>query len=229
MTFLELCQAVRAEAGIQGSGPSTVVGQTGMYGRIVDWVGEAYAEILKMHPWSFLWTRVTPELTSAQAAYTGADFDPAITDLGRIYSGSMKDLTTTNTPKIYFRDWSILDAQAAASGPPRYFTRRPDDAIIFYPTPDAVYEVQFDYLKDGHTLVDNTDTPLIPDATLHKIIVYKALDYYGMYDENQTASLHGGRQFNMMLGQMHAKYGRQLQTAAIALDQETNPNAVELV
>ena len=229
-TYLELCKDLRAEAGVQGTGPATVVSQTGMYGRLVAWIQEAYAEVLEMHPWSFLWARVTPVLTIGQAAYTGADFDPVITDLGRIYARKMLDLTSTGTPRIYYRDWDTIDAMdATAVGPPRYFTRRPDDAIVFYPTPDFAYEVQIDYIKDGHTLAANADEPLIPDAGLHKIITFKALELYAMHNEDPTAGSHGNRQFAVFLSRLHSKYGRPLMTAPLPLDTEVNPDALELV
>ena len=49
-TFLELCKRLRAEAGLSGSGPSTVINQTGHYGNVVRWVQQAYSLILKLYP-----------------------------------------------------------------------------------------------------------------------------------------------------------------------------------
>lgn len=40
-TYLELCQAFREDIGIAGTGPATVVGQTGILGRIVRWIADA--------------------------------------------------------------------------------------------------------------------------------------------------------------------------------------------
>jgi len=232
-TYLELCQDVRAEAGLSGTGPSSVLNQSGMYQRIVRWTQQAYAEILRMHTWSFLWARVSPTLTIGQTAYIGTDFTPDITDLGRIYAGKMLDLTSTGTPRIYYRPWDVVDrmltANPTTTGRPQYFTRRPDDKIVFYPEPDFAYEVQIDYLREKHTLAANADVPLVPGNDLQQIIVYKALEYYAMHDENPAAGSHGLRQFNMLLSELHERYGPPLMTAPISLDQEANPDAMELV
>lgn len=200
-----------------------------MYARIVEWVQEAYSEILKMHPWSFLWARATPSLTIGLTDYAGSDFSPVISNLGEIFARSMFDTTSTGTPRVHYRDWTILDQQATAVGPPRYFCRRPDGKISFYPTPDDTYALKFDYQRDGHTFASGSDTPLIPDASLHKIIVYKALQFYGMHDENSSAVQHGMVQFNILLARMMDKYGKPLMTAPAPLGFETNPSAMELV
>ena len=41
MTFLELCQTVRSEVGISGTGPTTVIGQEGQLLSIVNFTAEA--------------------------------------------------------------------------------------------------------------------------------------------------------------------------------------------
>jgi hypothetical protein len=230
-TFLELCQDVRAAAGLSGTGPATVVGQSGMYGNIVRWTQQAYAEILRMHPWAFLWARVSPVLTIGQADYIGTDFTPDVTDLGLVYREKMYDLTSTNRPRLYFRDWDSMDqAQAtAATGAPRYFSRRPDKKLTFYPTPDAAYEIQFDYLREGHVLAADADEPLIPDDDLQQIIVYKALQYYALFDENSAALTDGQRGFAMLLSQMHERYGAPMDTSAGPLDSAPLSGLPELV
>lgn len=231
MTYLELCQALRTEAGLSGTGPATVVGQTGMYGKLVDWIQEAYAEILDMYPWSFLWTRVTPTLTSGQTVYDGTDFTPAITDLGKVYAQNMLEITTASRPRIYYRDWPSIDRASTdgAVGPPRYFSRRPDDSLHFYPVPDDDYEIQMDYQRIAPVLAANTDEPLIPDATLHKIIVWKALEYYGQHNEDMTSAQYAARQFNNLLSRMVDRYAPAIQTDAVPVDQPPTAAAVGLV
>lgn len=231
MTYLELCQSLRTEAGLSGTGPATVVGQTGMYGKLVEWIQEAYAEILDMYPWSFLWTRVTPTLTATQTVYAGADFTPAITDLGKVFAGRMFDITTTSRPAVLFRDWNLLDRASTdgAVGPPRYFTRRPDDSLQFYPEPDDTYEVQIDYQKIAPVLAANADEPLIPDATLHKIIVWKALEYYGQHNEDMTSAQFAARQFNNLLSRMVDRYAPVIQTSPVPVDQSPAASISELV
>lgn len=231
MNYLQLCQALRNEAGLSGTGPATVVGQTGMYGKLVDWIQEAYAEILDMYPWSFLWARVTPVLTVGQTVYTGADFTPAITDLGKVYARRMLEITSDSRPRIFYRDWVTIDhaSNDGSVGSPRYFARRPDDALVFYPEPDDAYEIQIDYQKVAPVLAANTDEPLIPDSTLHKIIVWKALEYYGQHNEDMTSAQFGARQFNNMLSRMVDRYAPSIQSAAVPVDQPDYASDAELV
>ncbi|RLC09555.1 MAG: hypothetical protein DRI24_21580, partial [Deltaproteobacteria bacterium] len=55
MNFLQLCKRLRQEAGLTGSGPSTVVDQTGISKQIVDWVNTAYVDVLSQHAnWHFM-------------------------------------------------------------------------------------------------------------------------------------------------------------------------------
>lgn len=56
MTFLELCQLVARTAGLSGTGPTAVTGQSGDLDRIVDWVQMADLDIQQEHPnWKFMW------------------------------------------------------------------------------------------------------------------------------------------------------------------------------
>jgi hypothetical protein len=229
MTYLELCQALRAEAGLSGTGPASVVGQTGMYGRLVGWVQDAYAEILSMLPWSFLWARATPTLTINQTVYTNAQL--GINDLGRIYAHSVRDTSTPDSPRLTFRSWLAIERmlEDGRAGPPRMFGFRPDRTLIVYPKPDAAYSLQLDYQRAGHVLVNGSDTPLIPDAGLHKIIVYKALEIYGLHNEDMTAAQQGARLFAVYLSRMEQAYGRPIDTAVSPLDTEHAQPAAELV
>jgi hypothetical protein len=71
-----------------------------------------------------------------------------ITDLGRVYASKVFD--TTSTPRrLYYQSWDRIDESPVVSGTPRYFTRRPDQALLFYPTPDDAYTLRLDYLREG--------------------------------------------------------------------------------
>jgi hypothetical protein len=225
MNFLQLCQALRREAGVQGTGPTAVTGQSGMYAKIVKWIGESYAYIQKLHPWTFLWARGTATLVNGTAVYATL---PGITDLGRIWRSGVRDMTTAGNPWLQYVDWQWIDRQTAASGAPRYFARMPNGSLLFYPTPDAAISLRVDYQRDGHALVDAIDEPLIPDATLHEVIVYKALSLYGMHDENATAMATGDREMWVKVGEMADRYLPQLNTRAVPLDVEesTEPELV---
>ena len=70
MTFLELCQRMRQECGISGTGPSTVVSQTGNLKRIVDWVNTAWIDIQTTHQdWDWMRASASFPTVASQAMY----------------------------------------------------------------------------------------------------------------------------------------------------------------
>jgi len=95
-TFLSIVQLLRQEAGIAGTGPSTVVGQTGEMKRLVDWTAAAWFEIQATHPdWrykrysvSFATVAAQATYTPAQAGITAATFSRWVRDSFRVYNTS---------------------------------------------------------------------------------------------------------------------------------------------
>ena len=71
LNFLQLCQKLRQEAGISGSGPLTTVNQTGELYRVVDWVQQSYNDIQEKHDdWNFLRFTFNLPLTIGQSVYS---------------------------------------------------------------------------------------------------------------------------------------------------------------
>ena len=79
MTFLELCQTVRQEVGVSGTGPTTVLNQEGQLKVIIDFVADSDFQIqILWEDWEFLWAQYSSTLSTGVAA-------PAVakpTDLG---------------------------------------------------------------------------------------------------------------------------------------------------
>ena len=98
-----------------------------------------------------------------------------------------------------------------------------------HPTPDQAYSIRLEYQKDGHRLLVDSDSPLIPDTSLHDAIVYRALMLYGLYDANPDAYAHGERQFNQLLSLMVERYTKPVVFAPLSLDQELVPEVPHLV
>jgi len=76
MTFLELCQMTAQQSGtIQGTLPTTVVGQTNRLKQIVDFVREAYIDIQNAHRgWRWLNSEFYGFLGSGVLGYDGSTF-----------------------------------------------------------------------------------------------------------------------------------------------------------
>ena len=67
VTFLDLCQRLAAECGVSGSGPSSVLTQTGESARLVNWIASRWVTIQRKHPdWHFL--LVSPGVSFATVA-----------------------------------------------------------------------------------------------------------------------------------------------------------------
>lgn len=82
MNYLELCQKTRKKCRISGSGPTTVIDQTGMYEKVVEWVQEAWEEIQRDRPdWDWMRKVVKFDTVAAQPEYT--ETDTGLTDLDR--------------------------------------------------------------------------------------------------------------------------------------------------
>lgn len=226
--FVTLCQRLRAEAGLSGTGPTAVTGQTGHYANVVRWIQQAYSLVLKAYPWTFLWARGTFDLVDGS---TACDLS-ALPNIGRIWADSWVDRTSTGGRRPSFISWGSLDTlslDSTVEGAPIHWTRFPDASVVVYPIPDQAYTIRLDYQKDGHTLAANADEPLIPDAELHDVIVFRGLMLYGLHDANPDAYAHGERMYNQLLGLMAERYTPPVVFAPLSLDQELVSSVPHLV
>ena len=70
-TYLEICKRVRQEAGIAGTGPASVLNQTGEYKRVVDWVASAWEDLQnKRSDWLWMQGDFTFVTIASQDSYT---------------------------------------------------------------------------------------------------------------------------------------------------------------
>ena len=91
-TRLSLCQDLRLLAGIPGNGPLTTLNQTGEYGLIVKWIGDAWREIQARHLWDWMWEEATVTILSGTSRTAGTI--PAYSP----YSGGMPATVARATP-----------------------------------------------------------------------------------------------------------------------------------
>jgi len=210
MTFLQLCQAVRREAGISGSGPTTVVSQVGEMGKIVEWVLMAYRDIQIINPtWNFLRNDFSFSTIAATSNYL-----PTAVSLDELsqwdIDGVRSYLTSTGVagerrldPVSWERLREVRLFGTITSGPPVEFAIRPNKAIVLWPTPDAVYTITGEYWRRPQTMTSNTDEPLIKDA-YQMGIVWLAVKFYaadqGAAELYSTASINFAKILNRLEG-----------------------------
>jgi len=186
MTFLQLSQRLRQEAGISGTGPTTVISQTGEAKKVIDWVLTAYEDIQNLHPtWDFLRTDLTFPTIAGNNTYVKTAI--SADEYGKWINNSFRSyLTSTGVSSeqymrwmdwVDFRDTYEFGSSRTIQGFPRYISQKPDTSLIVYPTPDASYTINGEYFKRAQTMAANTDVPIIPDK-YHMIIVWRALMFY---------------------------------------------------
>ena len=185
MTFLELAQRLRQEIGYAGSGPDSVVDQTGEAKVVVDWVNSAYKDVQnKWTDWRFLWAEETVELIAGQRDYDWPEDCSMLHETSFYLNGELLEYV----PWDEYR--SSRDSFDDQTGTPTQFTYTPSEKIRVFPTPtaaDAGDEINFEYQIGNQELVEDEDEPLVPPR-YHDTILWRARWYWAIFDE-ATASI----------------------------------------
>lgn len=183
MNFLELCQRVRQESGISGTGPESVLNQKAILQKVVEWVRQADLDIQRLHgDWFFLWRMGTANLTAGVASYSGQS-------LG--LTGSLQDLLVLEINGYPLRRYSWKQYKAARyqitglPGTPSCYTVRPDNMILVSPAPRENMAATAEYSIEIQPMVDDGDFSLIPEK-FHDVILQKALMYYASNEEDNS-------------------------------------------
>ncbi len=186
-TFIQLCQRVRQEAGITGSGPVTVLSQSGEYRRVVDWVAAAWEDIQIAEPdWRWMSGEFSFLTTPGQGTYTATQAGIASRfDSWRLNSIRM-GLTPPNDQiklaQISFDEYrAVYQTGPQPLGRPVAVSETMDMKLALGNTPDAAYTVVGEYKKAPQTLALDADVPEMP-SQFHTAIVYRALMMYGRYE-----------------------------------------------
>ncbi len=187
-TFLELCQEARALSGVAGTGPASVLTATGIELRIVNYVKNAWIDI-QAHPKKWKWMLGDYLPVGGNPLQTiAATEEYVLTDVNTIRTNTFRSyLTATGTTDRQRMKWvpwnqfrnSFQMYTGGADSRPTVATRNPGSGnLILYPTPDAVYSIEFEYQKTPQILAANADVPELP-ARYHQLIVYEALKRFG--------------------------------------------------
>lgn len=213
-TYLELCQAVARRAGIGGTGPTSVVGQSGEYQRVVDWVRQAWEEIQMLHQeWYFRWGRFTVSTTGDGTDEYGicesgieAINDKTLT----IYKND--DGVSTKQPLQYlpYDEFVTLHGRRyAEDGTPWTCTMLPNFALKVYPPPDDVYVIQGDFVRDIQVLAADADEPYVNGS--HRLtILFRAMMLYAEHEEATGILATEAAEYNNRLNRMRRVFLPQI-------------------
>lgn len=181
-TYVQLCQRLRQEAGVAGTGPSTVASQTGMYQKLVNWVQRAWIDIQGSAPyWRFLRNQYTGTLTIGTRTYN------VVTDLllnyvdkwdpegAWIYRTSDADISQIEW--LTYPEFRRQFPGGWGTGRPQIVAEWQGDNLVFDKIPDYAYTIRFDYWMTPEKLTNDSDVPAAPEH-YHDIIVWRALMMY---------------------------------------------------
>lgn len=224
MTFLELCQRLRQEVGIPGTGPSTVLSQTGELALLVDWIASSYTEIQQRHGGRWRWLRreFTLSTTASDGSYAYGDATD-VTDAAAITRFRRWIFTDRdNPPKIYltasgvgterflvyadypaFRSVWKLGNNSTQTGYPTFVAQDPNNNVLLAPIPDDAYTVRGEYWMKPQTLAADADEPEMPDD-FHMLIVYRAMEKYAGFNAAQEVMIRAKNEGQPMMRNLEA-------------------------
>ena len=160
-TYLEICKDVRAQAGIAGTGPASVTGQTGIHADIVRWVAESYNDIQTAHEnWDFLFARKEFEL---QAGFDEYDLD-ALGLRVIAYDTFLIQFEADAKERLKFVPYSIFKIDTrfleTETGEPEFVTERPDNTLEFWKVADRDYTIYLEGFAVPDIMTESADTPV---------------------------------------------------------------------
>lgn len=207
MSYLQLVQRLRQEAGVSGSDPATTIGQTGEIKRLCNWISSAWMDIQTMRPdWFFMQQAVQFNTTPGKQVYTAADagilsFGNFKTDTFRQYRQSAG--VASEFPVAYlnwqkFRDVHLYSTMRQLSQMPYNFTVDPQKNFQLGPIPDDIYVINGEGYAMPTEFSQDSDRPTMP-SQFHMIIVWRALIHYAKFEAAQESLTHGKDEYDRML------------------------------
>ena len=211
MNYLELAQRLRQEAGASGNGPTSVLDPKGESRRFLDWINAAWLEIQGLHdswgfmrkPFQFSAVAGSGQTTPTEAGLS--DFRYWHRDTLRCWRTSLgisDEQWLVEWEYQVFRDTYRFNQNRELTGRPMVFAVEPNSKAIMYgPLMDADYTVVGEYQSVPTPMVAATDTPNIQPHQ-HMVIVYKALEYYGLYESAPEVIQRAQMQYSALISQL---------------------------
>jgi len=204
--FLQLTQTTMRESGVTKE-LTTVVAQTGLNNRFVQYVADAAWDIETLwEDWNFMWAEFSSDTTIGNLVPDTSK----PTDLGHYDTGSFViDRTTAAYAKLTFmkyreyRDGPGLGVQT--NNKPQQIIVKPDDTLIAWPPSDQIYTLTCEYWKKPTRLALDLDNPSVPDL-YERIIIARAKTKYAAYHEAPEILNEATAEYLELLDRLEAAY-----------------------
>jgi hypothetical protein len=201
LNYLALCDKLLKETGLSDQGVSSVIGQTGLNKKSVDWINRAWTEIQNLNDWNFLWKTSSFNTVNGQQNYDPVDNLALSPTLHKWVHSSVRISVTGGTGYLTYVPWTTWMRTTFSSGKPTSFTIRPDNQISFNTLPDAIYTIYFDYYRTPQQLSTNTDELLLAEQ-FHDAVLYKAILYVAAEQDAPELYQDAQAQLNIRLSAM---------------------------
>jgi hypothetical protein len=209
MTYLELCQAVRSRAGIQGSGPATVVATTDVEKDIVQAVRDAWLDIQNYRQeWDWMRASAFFNLVIGQKIYSKDDIGGVDNRIDKYVQGSLWLYDGSQYSRLNYRDEDIFEyfhKNDIGNFKPWDWTINRYDESVEIQSPDQAYAMTIDYWKTPQILSNDTDVPEI-DPHWHNLIIYLALEKLGASILSQAVQAEAAQSYAEGMGQLMRRY-----------------------
>lgn len=195
-----------------GTGPSSVLSQTGQLARIVEWVAAAYEDIQNMHTnWDFLHESFDFQTIANQAEYTPTG--AGVNDLQnwdktdfRIYLQVSDEYYLDFSPWSIFRPAYQFGTLRTQVDKPIAITYKPNKNLFLWPIPDVSgYTVDGQYFKQPDIMEEDADVPVFA-TNYHLAIVWRGLMFYGADLGAPDVYAHGQKEYKKVLRKMEQVY-----------------------
>ncbi len=209
-TFLQLVQALAVEVRAAGNGPTTVVGQTGEYARLVKWVADADMELQQEHDnWRFMANTFTLNTVVGDDSYAAADCIVPVTDLRMWRERTIKcyllSAGVTDEGELGYIDYEAWDwmynTGPQTNSRPIHYTVGDAMELLIGPLPMDVYRISGKYQRSVTKMALDADTPRYP-AEFHSLAVYLAMVKYGRFTGAVEVMQDGDRLYKKMMNRM---------------------------
>lgn len=174
-TFLQLCEQFREEIGVQGT-ISTVVNQTGMHARLINYIKKANRKIQRRKAnWKFLWNEWSTALSAGVDGELTAPDGLSMFDQTSFW---LDDNPLTYVDHKVWRD--LYRHNYTDADEPLFVTIKPNGKVLVIPEPSADFlasTLTADYWRKPVELVSDSQVSLIPEE-FHDVIVAQAKVYF---------------------------------------------------
>lgn len=181
MNFLQLCQDLVSELGLAGgTGPTTVVGQTGELRNVVRWIAQATLDIESQWlDWRWLHVEYLGVIPVSSRTPTPPNNPPGLQIRKWDRDSFVLNANSTAAKPLIYEEWATfrkvrrIGSAGLSVDEPVIITVKPDGTLECYPTANATYPISGEGWRRPVVMSTDTEVPGIP-AEYHRLIVATA-------------------------------------------------------